>query len=119
MPLSASRPKPGRRRGLGLGPRIMLMTVSGILILGVCITLVAKYVLEQGAAKSATERVETNMRVAWNVLRESGDKYSIADGKLAFFSNCSMRVFVCASRRNAKLRFVASVGTSKLARFTQ
>ncbi len=82
MPLSASQPKPGRRRGLGLGPRIMLMTVSGILILGICITLVAKYVLEQGAAKSATERVETNMRVAWNVLRESGDKYSIADGKL-------------------------------------
>ena len=60
----------------------MLMSVSGILILGICVTVVAKYVLEQGATKSATERVETNMRVAWDVLRESGDKFSVADGKL-------------------------------------
>lgn len=60
----------------------MLMSVAGIITLGVCVTVVAKYVLEQGATKSATERVETNMRVAWDVLRESGDKYSIADGKL-------------------------------------
>lgn len=55
MSLSDSQPKPGRHRGLGLRPRIMLMAVSGILLLGVCITLVAKYVLEQGVAKSATE----------------------------------------------------------------
>ena len=68
--------------GLGLGPRIMLMSVAGIIILGICVTAVAKYVLEQGATKSATERVDTNMRVAWDVLRESGDKFSIADGKL-------------------------------------
>ncbi len=60
----------------------MLMSVAGIVILGICVTAVAKYVLEQGATKSATERVEANMRVAWNVLRESGDKFSIADGKL-------------------------------------
>lgn len=60
----------------------MLMSVAGIVILGICVTTVAKYVLEQGATKSATERVEANMRVAWNVLRESGDKFSIADGKL-------------------------------------
>jgi methyl-accepting chemotaxis protein len=58
------------------------MSVAGILALGVCITLVAKYVLEQGAIRSATERVDTNMRVAWDVLRESGDTYSVADGKL-------------------------------------
>ncbi|QUS42523.1 methyl-accepting chemotaxis protein [Tardiphaga alba] len=59
-----------------------MMSVAGILALGICVTLVAKTVLEQGATKSATERVDTNMRVAWDVLRESGDKYSIADGKL-------------------------------------
>lgn len=81
MSSSTSRSAPARR-GLGLGPRIILMSVAGILALGVCITLVAKYVLEQGAIRSATERVETNMRVAWDVLRESGDTYSVADGKL-------------------------------------
>lgn len=80
--MSSSASVQSRRRGFGLGPRIMLMSVAGILALGICVTLVAKTVLEQGAARSATERVETNMRVAWDVLRESGDKYSIADGKL-------------------------------------
>lgn len=77
MPTSASS-----STRFGLGPRIILMSVAGILALGVCVTFVAKYVLEQGATKSATERVETNMRVAWDVLRESGDKFSIVDGKL-------------------------------------
>ena len=81
MPSSISR-SAGARRGLGLGPRIILMSVAGILALGICVTLVAKYVLEQGAVEAATERVDTNMRVAWDVLRESGDTYSIADGKL-------------------------------------
>lgn len=81
--MSSSASRSARVRGsLGLGPRIMLMSVAGIVILGICVTTVAKYVLEQGATKSATERVEANMRVAWNVLRESGDKFSIADGKL-------------------------------------
>src|SRR5450432_2901588 len=32
--------------------------------------------------KAATERVETNMRVAWDVLRAHGKSFSMADGKL-------------------------------------
>ena len=80
--MSSSASLPSRRRSFGLGPSIILMSVAGILTLGICVTLVAKIVLEQGATKSATERVDTNMRVAWEVLRESGDKYIIADGKL-------------------------------------
>ncbi|MET0446369.1 MAG: cache domain-containing protein [Pseudorhodoplanes sp.] len=81
MSAPASQPK-ASGRGFGLGPRIMLMSVVGILALGICVTVVAKYVLEQGATRSATERVEANMRVAWDVLRQSGDKFSVADGKL-------------------------------------
>ncbi|MET0971403.1 MAG: methyl-accepting chemotaxis protein [Tardiphaga sp.] len=70
------------RRTFGLGPRIMLMSVTGVLLLGVCLTMVAKVVLEQGAAKAATERVETNMRVAWDILRANGAACSLADGRL-------------------------------------
>jgi methyl-accepting chemotaxis protein len=72
------------RRGIafGLAPRIMALSVSGILLLGVCVTGVAWYLLEQAAIKAATERVETNMRVAWDVLRASGKNYSIVDDKL-------------------------------------
>jgi methyl-accepting chemotaxis protein len=60
----------------------MIMSVSGILLLGVCVTSVAWYVLEAGATKAALERVETNMRVAWEVLRANGKNFSSVDGKL-------------------------------------
>jgi methyl-accepting chemotaxis protein len=73
-----------RRRGMvfGLAPRIVTLSVSGILLLGVCVTAIAWYLLERGATKAATERVETNMRVAWEVLRAKGTSFRIADGKL-------------------------------------
>jgi methyl-accepting chemotaxis protein len=66
----------------GLAPRIVALSVSGILLLGICVTSIAWYLLEQGATKEASERVETNMRVAWDVLRAQGKDFSIADGKL-------------------------------------
>jgi methyl-accepting chemotaxis protein len=59
----------------------MIMSVSGILLLGMCVTSVAWYVLEAGATKAALERVETNMRVAWEVLRANGKNFSSVDGK--------------------------------------
>src|SRR5713226_3033391 len=72
------------RRGIafGLAPRIMALSVSGIVLLGVCVTGVAWYLLERAAIKAATERVETNMRVAWDVLRAHGKSFSMVDGKL-------------------------------------
>ncbi|MDB5568268.1 MAG: methyl-accepting chemotaxis sensory transducer, partial [Tardiphaga sp.] len=60
----------------------MILSVSGIVVLGLCVTSVAWYVLEHGATKAATERVETNLRVAWDVLRANGKNFSIVDGKL-------------------------------------
>ena len=66
----------------GLAPRIVALSVSGILLLGICVTSVAWYLLERGASKAATERVEANMRVAWDVLRAHGKSFSIVDGKL-------------------------------------
>jgi methyl-accepting chemotaxis protein len=77
---SSSLQKP--RRALGLVPRIMLMSVSGILVLGICVTGVAKVLLERSATKVAADRVETNMRVAWDVLRARGASFKVEDGKL-------------------------------------
>ena len=71
-----------RGTAFGLAPRIVALSVSGILLLGICVTSIAWYLLEQGATKEASERVETNMRVAWDVLRAQGKDFSIADGKL-------------------------------------
>jgi methyl-accepting chemotaxis protein len=81
IPAGASQ---GRRPGtaFGLALRIVALSVSGILLLGVCVTGVSWYLLESAATRAATERVETNMRVAWDVLRAHGKDFSIADGKL-------------------------------------
>jgi methyl-accepting chemotaxis protein len=81
--LQAGTPQASRRgTAFGLAPQIVALSVSGILLLGICVTRVAWYLLERGAIKAATERVETNMRVAWDVLRANGKSFSVADGKL-------------------------------------
>ncbi|ABD88292.1 methyl-accepting chemotaxis protein [Rhodopseudomonas palustris] len=82
LPTAAAGSPAPRAKTLGLAARIVLLSVSGILALGVCVTSVAKYVLERGASDAALERVETNMRVAWDVLHAHGGNYSISDGKL-------------------------------------
>lgn len=73
-----------RRFGItiGLVPRIVILSVSGILLLGVCVTGISGYLLERGAIDAARERVDANMRVAWDVLRANGKNFSIVDGKL-------------------------------------
>jgi methyl-accepting chemotaxis protein len=79
----ADTPQASRRgTAFGLAPRIVALSVSGILLLGVCVTGIAWYLLEGAATKAAAERVETNMRVAWDVLRANGKNFSVADGKL-------------------------------------
>jgi methyl-accepting chemotaxis protein len=76
-------PKAGfRGRAFGLAPRIVTLSASGILVLGVCLTSVSWFLLERSATKAAAERVETNMRVAWDVVRANGKAFSVADGKL-------------------------------------
>jgi methyl-accepting chemotaxis protein len=82
-PISAGTSQSHRRgTAFGLAPRIVALSVSGIVLLGVCVTGVAWYLLERAAVKAATERVETNIRVAWDVLGAHGKSYSIVDGKL-------------------------------------
>ncbi|MBB1092122.1 methyl-accepting chemotaxis protein [Rhodopseudomonas palustris] len=85
--LNADHPANSRSKfkpttSLGLAPRIILLAVSGIVLLGICVTFVAKYVLERGASEAALERIDTNMRVAWDALRAHGSTFSIRDGKL-------------------------------------
>ncbi|QDM15413.1 HAMP domain-containing protein [Tardiphaga sp. vice352] len=67
---------------LGLVPRIVILSVSGILLLGVCVISLSGYFLKRGAIATARERVDANMRVAWEVLRSNGKNFSLVDGKL-------------------------------------
>jgi methyl-accepting chemotaxis protein len=73
----------GRSRlTIGLVSRIVILSVSGILLLGICVISISGYFLERGAIDAARERVDANMRVAWDVLRAKGKNFSVADGKL-------------------------------------
>jgi methyl-accepting chemotaxis protein len=60
----------------------MILSSSGILLLGACLTIVAWYVLQGAATKAALERVDSNMRVAWDAVRANGNQFTIAEGKL-------------------------------------
>ncbi|CAA7615507.1 methyl-accepting chemotaxis protein [Magnetospirillum sp. SS-4] len=71
-----------RLRQIGMVPRIMALAVFGVLVLGVCVTLLTRVLLYSGAADTAMERVDTNMRVAWDALRAKGSEFSLKDGKI-------------------------------------
>ncbi|HLO76407.1 MAG TPA: cache domain-containing protein [Magnetospirillum sp.] len=68
--------------GMGLVPRIIFLAVSGVLVLGLAVSAVSTFLLRDAAEAAARERVDTNMKVAWQVLRTKGDTFRIADGKL-------------------------------------
>ncbi len=70
------------RLTIGLVPRIVILSVSGILLLGICVISISGYVLGREAISAAQERVDANLRVAWDVLRANGKNFSIVDGKL-------------------------------------
>jgi methyl-accepting chemotaxis protein len=67
---------------LGLVPRIILLAVMGVVVLGLSVTAVTIYLIRDNAAEAARERVDTNMKVAWSALHEKGQRFSIVDGKL-------------------------------------
>ncbi|MGE5517675.1 MAG: methyl-accepting chemotaxis protein [Bacteroidota bacterium] len=71
-----------RSRGAGLVPRIILLAVTGVLVLGVSMSVLSTYLLRDAAEAAARERVDTNMKVAWQVLRGKGGTFRIEDGKL-------------------------------------
>ncbi|KIM00110.1 Methyl-accepting chemotaxis protein [Paramagnetospirillum magnetotacticum MS-1] len=67
---------------LGIVPKIMALAVSGVLLLGLSVTLLSRSLLHASAADTARERVETNMKVAWDVLKSKGTVFTVADGKI-------------------------------------
>ncbi|MDO8605187.1 MAG: cache domain-containing protein [Phaeospirillum sp.] len=73
---------PGGLTRLGMVPRIMALAVFGVLLLGICVTLLTRGLLYAGAADAALERVDTNMKVAWDALKAKGGTFRVADGKL-------------------------------------
>jgi len=71
-----------RLRQIGLAPRIVSLMVAGIAGLGLLTCLMTASLLFDSARDAARERVDTNMKVAWNVLKQKGASFTLADGKL-------------------------------------
>ncbi len=67
---------------MGIVPRIMALAVSGVLLLGLSVTLLSRTLLHASAVDAARERVDTNMKVAWDALKAKGTAFAIVDGKI-------------------------------------
>ncbi|MTJ82008.1 MAG: bacteriohemerythrin [Telmatospirillum sp.] len=67
---------------LRLAPRIILLAMSGVAVLAVAVIAISTYVLHQGATAIARDRVDSNMSVAWHVLKQAGQPLHIDNGRM-------------------------------------
>ncbi|MFN4296622.1 MAG: methyl-accepting chemotaxis protein [Brevundimonas sp.] len=62
---------------LSLSAKVTLISIVGLIVLGLSLTLTASQLMTREAEARALERQETNMRVAWEVLNGYGDAFTI------------------------------------------
>jgi len=67
---------------ISLSAKIMAMSVLGVALVGILVSVFTLLLLRSNAEEAAAERIETNMKVAWQVLNEKGTSFRQADGKL-------------------------------------
>ena len=65
---------------LSLSAKVTLLTVVGLIVLGLSLTLTASHLMTREAETRALERQETNMRVAWQVLGGYGETFTVRGG---------------------------------------
>jgi len=66
----------------GLVGKILMMSITGVLLLGLCLGGFITYLLRANAEEAALAQVETDIRVAWEVLHENGSDFAVVEGKL-------------------------------------
>jgi methyl-accepting chemotaxis protein len=74
--------KASRGLGLSFSARLMLASLTGLLLLGCGLFAISYNLFVGNAADRAVTAQETSMKVAWTVLREYGKAFRIADGKM-------------------------------------
>jgi methyl-accepting chemotaxis protein len=67
---------------LSLSAKVTLLTVVGLILLGLSLTLTASHLMTREAEARALERQETNMRVAWEVLNGYGQTFAIRGDRI-------------------------------------
>jgi methyl-accepting chemotaxis protein len=71
-----------RLANLPLATKTTIITISSLLLLALATYVLSDRVLTADAERMAAERQETNMRVAWKVLRDQGDGFRAEGGDL-------------------------------------
>jgi methyl-accepting chemotaxis protein len=60
--------------------RSMTLSLLGVVVVGLSITMLTAFILHRNARQAAVERVDTDMRVAWNVLLNKGKPLHMENG---------------------------------------
>lgn len=71
-----------RARKLGLTGKITAMTVAALAIVATALWFIVSHMMTLDAKSRAADRIEANMRVAWDVIQQSGKEFSVANGIL-------------------------------------
>lgn len=66
---------------LSLAARLTLIPIAGMVVLAGVLVALNIYLMHDEADRAARERVDTNMKVAWSVLKQRGE-IRVADGKM-------------------------------------
>ena len=68
---------------LPISTKIVGVNVLVFIIMSICVAIISQMLLDgEKLHKQATERQEVNLRVAWSILNQLSNKFSIIDGKL-------------------------------------
>ncbi|WP_395337270.1 methyl-accepting chemotaxis protein [Novosphingobium sp. BL-8H] len=65
-----------------LSTKVTLMAVTALVLLAAILFVGTRIMLVDSARKQGSEQLDSNMRVAWNVLESQGKGYSLRDGAL-------------------------------------
>jgi len=60
--------------------RSMTMALLGVVVVGLSITIFTAFILHRNAQQAALERVNIDMRVAWNILSSKGQPVHVENG---------------------------------------
>jgi len=60
----------------------IVLTIGALLVLSVLIITVTSWMVRGFAERQGLERLDTNMKVAWQVVGELGDSFAIRDGQI-------------------------------------
>ncbi|KAA0681447.1 methyl-accepting chemotaxis protein [Roseomonas genomospecies 6] len=67
---------------LSITAKVVALSLGGLLLLAACTVAVSLHLIRAEMAEQAARRQESNVAIAWEVLRHLGSEFRVQDGKL-------------------------------------